>query len=52
MTLATEVQARYPTQVLKELTNPRGTAAVSLDSTKLAQACTSIEACPRPQHPA
>ena len=42
MTLAAEVQARIPSQVLIELTNLRATNATALDSTVLAQACTSI----------
>jgi hypothetical protein len=44
MTLATEVQARVPSAVLVALTNPRSPDATSINSTTLAQACTSIEA--------
>jgi hypothetical protein len=43
MALSDEVALRYPTQILKELTNPRTPSASSVDSTKLAQACTSVQ---------
>lgn len=41
--LATAVEARYPAQVLNELTNPRDSTATSFNSTKLEQAVTSVQ---------
>lgn len=43
MTLIAEVQTRYPTQVLIELSNPRDPAAVAINATKLQSACDGIE---------
>jgi len=44
MALSDEVTLRYPEQVVKELTNPRSSSATTVDSTKLSQACTSVQA--------
>lgn len=41
--LATAVEARYHEQQLKELTNPRDASATTINSTKLEQACTSVQ---------
>lgn len=43
MALSDDVQARVPSQVLIEHTNPRDASAASIETTKLAQACTSVQ---------
>jgi hypothetical protein len=42
MTLQADVILRIPDQVLQEVTNPRDPSATAVDTTLLAQACTSV----------
>tara|TARA_B100000686_G_scaffold145595_2_gene153094 strand:- start:366 stop:806 length:441 start_codon:yes stop_codon:yes gene_type:complete len=44
MSLSTNVQNRYGTQFLVNLTNPTDPSATSIDSTRLSNACTDTEA--------
>jgi hypothetical protein len=44
MTLPTEVQARYGAEYLITITNPQSEGATTIDSTRLANACTDVEA--------
>ena len=44
MSLVTEVQARYPDELLRQLTNPYAPAETAHNATKLAQAATAVEA--------
>lgn len=44
MALSDDVQDRIPSQLLKELTNPRDPDATTIDSTLLAKAATDVQA--------
>jgi hypothetical protein len=44
MTLSTEVQARYPSQLLVNITNPMETTATTVNTTTLNAAATDVEA--------
>ncbi|HBY62159.1 MAG TPA: hypothetical protein DEH78_20255 [Solibacterales bacterium] len=44
MSLSSNVQSRYSAQILVNLTNPQDSAPTTLDSTRLTNACTDVEA--------
>ena len=43
-TLSADVQARYSTQILKNLTNPQSAGSSAIDTTRLDNACTDTQA--------